>query len=95
MFTFNAKPTAPLTLQISYQYDPAVTMVDTDIPWYPNDNTIIHAIAHEVSKYHNGNDDSTTRALADSLSVMFRNDKLKFGNIEDFDLKLSRRFAGK
>jgi len=92
---FNRKPSAAIALQIQYQYDPSSALITSDIPWYMNDDTMIHAVAHKVAEYHDGKAADSTRAFADSLSVMLRNDKLKFGNIEHFDLPLSRRFAGK
>lgn len=93
--SFNRAPAALLNLQISIQFDPSISYVTTDVPWYMNDDTMIQAIAFKTAEYHEGKDSDVTRAFSESLSVMLRNDKLKFGNIEDFDLKLSRKFAGK
>lgn len=93
--SFNRKPTAAINLQISIQFDPSINYLTSDIPWYMNDDTMIHAIAHKTAEYHEGKDASVTRAFSEALSIMLRNDKLKFGNTEDFDLKLSRKFAGK
>jgi hypothetical protein len=96
VIVFNAAPVTALNLQINVQHDPAYSMmfanILTDQPWYPNDDTLIHAIAFKSAEYHDGKDAATTTGYMQALSTMIRNDKLKFGVIENFDMPLSRNW---
>lgn len=92
---FNRRPLVPTNIQITYNYLPQFDDGLNSIPWYPNDETTIEAIAFKTAEYHDGKDATTTKAFAEHLSSMLRNDKIKFGNVENFTVKLERRFGGR
>lgn len=92
---FNKRAKEDYTLSIKFQWDPANALLITDYPWYPNDNTLIQALAWKTSYYHDGPDTKRTVVLADDLAGMLRDDKVKFGVINPPFTGLSRRFAGK
>jgi hypothetical protein len=87
---FNRRAKKDLNIEVKYQYNPAVNYTTADIPWYQNDETMIHAVAYKAAKYADGPDASTTAAFANDLSTMVRNDKLKFGVVDSFVMKMNR-----
>lgn len=90
---FNRKTKTALTLQINFQYDPAAAYIISSVPWYANDNTLIQVIAFKQSEDSNGVTADTTLKLRDDLAVMLRDDKLKFGIIDQPNTKLNRSFS--
>lgn len=92
LVTFNRKAKTAFNLQLTIQFDPAVDYTIADVPWYPNDETIKYAIAWKASEAANGPAAETTLKLEDSLAQKFRNDKVKFGNIENFTMELNRKW---
>lgn len=88
---FNRKPIAALVLQVAFQVDPAVGYVLANMPWYLNDNTLIQAIAYKQSEDSNGVTAEDTLKLRDDLAMMLRDDKLKFGIIDQLTTKVNRR----
>jgi hypothetical protein len=91
---FNTKAKQDYTIQVSCQFDPAFDYNGDNLPWYPNDDTLIHVIALKNAEYSEGKDASSTQAFMEDLSIMLRNDKVKFGNIDYTSLPLSRKFGG-
>lgn len=91
LLVFNRKPKTDIRIHVPYQFDPSVGMVVADIPWYPNDLTIKTAVAYYTAKYHDGVDAAKTLKLEDDLSIMVKNDKLKFGIVDSFTMKLDRK----
>jgi hypothetical protein len=87
---FNAKPKTDIRIHVPYQIDPAYGLLIDNTPWYPNDETMICAVAYKAAIYADGVDAQTTAAFADKLSTMVRNDKLKFGVIDSFVMKMNR-----
>lgn len=90
LIAFNKKPATDLQLDISTQIDLAVDYTIASIPWYPNDSTIKQSIAYFTSKYHDGPASEKTLKFEDDLAIMVRNDKLKFGVIDSFVMKMNR-----
>lgn len=48
-------------------------------PWYPNDETMVQAIAFKVSEFHNGKDHPVTRAFQEQLAGLVSNDRIRYG----------------
>lgn len=95
VIAFNKKPTTDIRLLINVQYDPAVDYTLASTPWYPNDLTIKESIAYYTAKHHDGVAAEKTLKLEDSLSIMVKNDKLKFGVIDSFVMKMNRNPRGR
>jgi hypothetical protein len=53
---------------------------DGDIPWYPNDATMIQFIAAETSKYDDGPDSPAYRSHIEMVSSMVRDDRMRYGS---------------
>lgn len=54
---------------------------DTDVPWYPNDETMVQAVAFKVSEYHNGKDSPVTGAFQQNLAGLVSNDRIRYGSV--------------
>ena len=91
LLMFDKKANQDYQLQINYQWDPATGYTIADIPWYPNDLTIKQSIAYFTARHHDGVDAPKTLKLEDELSIMLRNDKLKFGVTDSFTMKMNRK----
>ena len=87
---FNKKPKTDIRIHVPYQFDPSVGLLVGSIPWYPNDLTLKQAVAYYTAKHHDGVAAEKTLKLEDDLSIMIRNDKLKFGVIDSFVMKMNR-----
>ncbi len=94
IIVFNKKPKTAIRIHIPYQFDPAAQYaigdIATLIPWYPNDDTIKTSIAYYAAKHHDGVTSDKTLKFEDTLSIQVKNDKLKFGIIDSFVLKMNR-----
>ena len=88
---FNRKLKTALTMQIGYQYDPAVDYELDDVPWYVNDDTMEYAIAWKAAEAKDGPTAANTLKLEEALSTKLRNDKIKIGIIDSFTLKMNRK----
>lgn len=91
MIVFNKKPTATIRIHVPFQFDPSVDLGLENTPWYPNDLTLVQSIAYYTARYHDGVAAEKTLKLEDDLAVMIRNDKIKFGVIDSFTLKMNRK----
>lgn len=90
VIVFNKKPSTDIRVHVPYQFDPSPDLDIDGTPWYPNDLTIKESIAYYTAKHHDGVAAEKTLKLEDSLSIMVKNDKLKFGVIDSFVLKMNR-----
>ena len=87
---FNAKPKTDIRIRVPYQFDPSVGTLIGSTPWYPNDVTLKTAIAYYTARHHDGVAAENTLKLEDELSIMVKNDKLKYGVIDSFVMKMNR-----
>lgn len=87
---FNRRAKTDLTIQVKYQYNPAEGYDITSVPWYPNDITLKTAIAFHTARHHDGVASDKALKLEDDLSIMIKNDKLKFGVFDSFTMKMDR-----
>ena len=74
-------PDQAYLITVPYNYVPIALTAGTDIPWYPNDETMVQAIAFKVSEYHNGKDASVTQAFQEALAGMVSNDRMRYGSV--------------
>mgnify|MGYP001578779928 FL=1 len=93
---FNKLAKTNYDIQVKYQWDPAAEYVfasiDITVPWYPNDNTMKQAVAHKAAYYNDGPDAATTGTIGSDLATMLRDDKLKFGVIDQFTTHVNRQW---
>lgn len=52
----------------------------SDIPWYPNDATMIQLVAAQCAAYDDGPDSPPARAAFELLASMVMNDRIRYGN---------------
>lgn len=52
---------------------------DAEIPWYPNDATMIQLVAAEAMKFDDGPDSEAFQAQAGQLTGMTANDRMRYG----------------
>lgn len=90
LLVFNKKPISDIRIHVPYQFDPSPDITIESIPWYPNDLTIKESVAYYTARHHDGPDAKKTKDFEDSLALMVRNDKVKFGVIDSFSLKVNR-----
>ena len=78
---FEPYPDTSYLLTMPYIFLPDPLTLDTQIPWYPNDETMVQAVAFKVSEYHNGKDSPVTAAFQQQLAVMVSNDRVRYGSV--------------
>jgi hypothetical protein len=78
---FEPTPDKAYMLSIPYLRVPAKLTLDADVPWFPNDETMVQAIAFKVSEFHNGKDHPVTQAFQQNLAGLIANDRIRFGAI--------------
>lgn len=78
---FEPIPDKAYLLSIPYIALPAAMTADGDIPWYPNDETMVQAVAFKVSEYHNGKDHPVTNAFQADLAGLVANDRIRYGSV--------------
>ena len=77
----NPIPNEDIQLLIPVQVLGARLSSDTAIPWYPNDETMVQAVAFKVSEYHNGKDSPVTGAFQQQLAGLVSNDRIRYGSV--------------
>lgn len=53
---------------------------DADIPWYPNDNTMVNYIAAKTQEYDDGSDSPAFRAAIEAVTNAVRDDRMRYGS---------------
>ena len=59
----------------------AVNDVTTEVPWYPNDETMIVAVAFKVSEFHDGIDAPRTQGFQQRLAGLVAGDRTRYGSV--------------
>lgn len=78
---FDRIPDRAYLLTVPYLVLPAALTLGTDIPWFPNDETMVQAVAFKVSEFHNGKDSPVTQAFQQNLAGLIANDRIRYGAI--------------
>jgi len=78
--SFNPTPDRTYSLLLPYQNLPAAMSTDADVPWYPNDETMIQAVAFKTHEYFDGKDAPATVAAQQHLAALLTNDRARYGN---------------
>lgn len=79
--TLEPTPERDYLLVVAYLTLPAAIVLGTEIPWFPNDETMVQAVAFKVSEYHNGKDSPITQAFQQNLAGLIANDRVRYGSI--------------
>lgn len=85
---FNNVPDQTYSLTLAHIIQGAQLSSDTDVPWYPNDETMIQAVAFSTHRYFDGKDAPETQAVQEDLAAMFASDKLRYGAVNGINDKL-------
>jgi len=79
--SFDAVPDKDYLLTIPYLLLPAAMSAGTDIPWYPNDETMVQAVAFKNHEFYDGKDAPVTQAAQAQLAALVANDRIRFGTV--------------
>lgn len=55
--------------------------VATEVPWYPNDETMVVAVAFKVSEFHDGIDAPRTQGFQQRLAGLVAGDRTRYGSV--------------
>lgn len=78
---FYPTPDRAYLLNFDYQFLPAAHTVTSDIPLYPNDQTMVQLIAGKTRQFADGLDDPAAVAALDVAAAMAIDDRTKSGQI--------------
>lgn len=74
-------PDKPYLMSVPYLKIPAQMVADDDVPWYPNDETMVQAVAFKCHEYFDGKDSDVTNAAQQLLSQSLANDRIRYGAV--------------
>lgn len=78
---FDPAPDRAYLMTLPYLQLPAALAADTDIPWYPNDETMVQAVAFKVHEFYDGKSDPLTIAAQQGLAQRVAEDRLRYGQV--------------
>lgn len=78
---FDRIPDKEYLLTIPYIYVPAALSSGSDTPWYPNDETMVQAVAFKNHEFYDGKAAPVTVAAQQMLAGMVANDRIRFGSV--------------
>lgn len=58
-----------------------VNDVTVEVPWYPNDETMIVAVAFKVAEFHDGIDSPRTQGFQQRLAGLVAGDRTRYGSV--------------
>lgn len=77
---FEPIPEREYLLSIPYLFLPAAMTAGTDIPWYPNDETMVQAVAFKNHEFYDGKDAPVTQAAQQMLASLVAGDRVRYGS---------------
>lgn len=84
---FEPIPEREYLLSIPYIFLPEPMTAGTDVPWYPNDETMVQAVAFKNHEFYDGKDSPVTQAAQAALAGLVANDRIRYGattGVNDF-----------
>lgn len=78
---FEPTPERDYLLTIPYITLPAAMTTGSDVPWYPNDETMVQVVAFKNHEFYDGKDAPTTQAAQQMLAGLAANDRIRYGAI--------------
>lgn len=79
--SFDPVPNQNFLLTVPHLILPASITVGSEVPWYPNDETMVQAVAFKVSEFYEGKDSPKTQAFQADLAGLVSNDRARYGNV--------------
>lgn len=76
---FEPTPERDYLLTIPYLVVPAAMTTGSDVPWYPNDETMVQVVAFKNHEFYDGKDAPVTRAAQEMLAGMVASDRVRYG----------------
>lgn len=78
---FDVVPDAAYLLTIPHIYLPVALTSGSDVPWYPNDETMVQVVAFKNHEFYDGKDAPVTQAAQMALAALVTNDRIRFGSV--------------
>jgi hypothetical protein len=80
--SFDPRPDIVYKLYLPYQALPAALAGDSSIPWYPDDDTMEHAVAFKTHEFYDGVNAPVTLAAQQTLASMIVEDRMRHGAVD-------------
>lgn len=77
---FDPTPDRAYLLTVPYIVIPG-DVQGTDVPWYPNDETMVQAVAFKNHEFFDGKDAPVTNAAQQALGGLVANDRIRYGSV--------------
>lgn len=78
---FDVVPDADYLLTIPYMTLPVAMSAGSDVPWYPNDETMVQVVAFKNHEFYDGKDAPVTQAAQQMLASLVANDRIRYGSV--------------
>jgi hypothetical protein len=78
---FDVTPDQNYLLTIPYIQLPDAMSAGSDVPWYPNDETMVQAVAFKNHEFYDGKDAAVTQAAQQQLAGLVANDRIRYGSV--------------
>lgn len=85
---FDVAPDITYNLSLAYLAQPAQITNTSDMPWYPNDETMVQAVAFNCHRYFDGKDSPKTQAVQEDLAALAAADRLRYGSANGINDKV-------
>lgn len=76
---FDPTPNQDYLLTVPYIRLPAAMVLGTEVPWYPNDETMVQVVSFKTHEFYDGKDSPVTQAAQQTLASMVANDRTRYG----------------
>lgn len=76
---FDITPSTTYYLSVPYIALPVAMTSDSDVPWYPNDETMVQAVAFKVAEHSDGKDSEAAVGAQQLLASLVSNDRVRYG----------------
>lgn len=80
-FYFDYIPDKNYLLTIPFIIVPDAMSAGTDVPWYPNDETMVQVVAFKNHEFYDGKDAPVTQAAQQMLAGLVANDRIRYGAV--------------
>ena len=77
---FFPNPDRQYYMTLPYIRLPVAMTQDADVPWYPNDETMIQAVAFKAHEHADGKDAPGTQTAQQQLAALVSNDHIRYGS---------------
>lgn len=78
---FNVVPDQAYLLTLPFIQLPVAMTLGSDVPWYPNDETMVQVVAFKNHEFYDGKDSPLTLQAQQMLAGMVANDRIRYGSV--------------